>query len=277
MRTLIGLIDARLRCRACAWFRVSLRIRWRCSPPSARWSCSASARSLLYRDISTAAQRRHHRRAARSESTTSPPDVDDGSISLSPSAVVAQVVGRGRRRAVAGRCRSGAQRRGARPSVTWRSDRRPRVSTASASTPACWRVRSPDRERSSVSSRPARRRCAQARQRLTVVLAVAGPVLAAAIGAAAWLLTGAALRPVRRMTNEAATISMAEDRTSLAATARRRRDRRARTHAQRDARPDRDHGRPRAGVHRRRRTRAPQPDRGAARRARAGGSRCRRP
>jgi two-component system, OmpR family, sensor kinase len=42
------------------------------------------------------------------------------------------------------------------------------------------------------------------------VLAVAGPVLAAAIAAAAWILTGAALRPVRRMTSEAATISMTE-------------------------------------------------------------------
>jgi two-component system, OmpR family, sensor kinase len=51
---------------------------------------------------------------------------------------------------------------------------------------------------------------AQARERLTIVLAVAGPVLAAAVGAAAWVVTGAALRPVRQMTNEAATISMAE-------------------------------------------------------------------
>jgi signal transduction histidine kinase len=47
----------------------------------------------------------------------------------------------------------------------------------------------------------------EARQRLTVVLGVAGPVLAAAIGAAAWFLTGAALRPVRRMTTTAATIA----------------------------------------------------------------------
>jgi two-component system, OmpR family, sensor kinase len=50
----------------------------------------------------------------------------------------------------------------------------------------------------------------RARDRLTVVLVVAGPVLAAAIAAAAWILTGAALRPVRRMTSEAATISMTE-------------------------------------------------------------------
>jgi signal transduction histidine kinase len=50
----------------------------------------------------------------------------------------------------------------------------------------------------------------RARDRLTVVLVVAGPLLAAAIAAAAWILTGAALRPVRRMTSEAATISMTE-------------------------------------------------------------------
>ena len=57
---------------------------------------------------------------------------------------------------------------------------------------------------------------AEARERLTIVLGVAGPVLAAAIGAAAWFLTGAALRPVRRMSNEAATISMAEPGRRLA-------------------------------------------------------------
>ena len=51
----------------------------------------------------------------------------------------------------------------------------------------------------------------QARERLTLVLVVAGPLLAAATGAAAWALTGAALRPVRRMTKEASTISMTED------------------------------------------------------------------
>ncbi len=48
-----------------------------------------------------------------------------------------------------------------------------------------------------------------ARDRLTVVLVVAGPVLAAVIGLAAWVLTGAALRPVRRMTSEAASLSRA--------------------------------------------------------------------
>ena len=55
-----------------------------------------------------------------------------------------------------------------------------------------------------------------ARDRLTVVLVVAGPVLAAVIGLAAWILTGAALRPVRRMTSEAASISMAETGRRLA-------------------------------------------------------------
>jgi signal transduction histidine kinase len=48
---------------------------------------------------------------------------------------------------------------------------------------------------------------AEARDRLALVLAVAGPALAAAIGATAWILTGLALRPVRRMSNEAALIS----------------------------------------------------------------------
>ena len=57
---------------------------------------------------------------------------------------------------------------------------------------------------------------AEARERLTIVLGLAGPVLAAGIGAAAWFLTGAALRPVRRMSNEAATISMAEPGRRLA-------------------------------------------------------------
>jgi two-component system OmpR family sensor kinase len=49
----------------------------------------------------------------------------------------------------------------------------------------------------------------RARDRLTVVLLVVGPLSAAAIAAATWILTGAALRPVRRMSNEAATISIA--------------------------------------------------------------------
>ena len=50
----------------------------------------------------------------------------------------------------------------------------------------------------------------RARDRLTVVLLVVGPLSAAAIAAATWILTGAALRPVRRMSNEAATISIAD-------------------------------------------------------------------
>jgi signal transduction histidine kinase len=50
----------------------------------------------------------------------------------------------------------------------------------------------------------------KARDRLAFVLVVAGPALTAAIAVAAWFLTGAALRPVRRMAGEAATISMTE-------------------------------------------------------------------
>ena len=49
-----------------------------------------------------------------------------------------------------------------------------------------------------------------ARSRLLVILGVAGPSLAAAMIGAAWLLADAALRPVHRMTREAATISMAD-------------------------------------------------------------------
>jgi signal transduction histidine kinase len=50
----------------------------------------------------------------------------------------------------------------------------------------------------------------RARDRLAFVLVAAGPALTAAIAVAAWLLAGAALRPVRRMAGEAATISMTE-------------------------------------------------------------------
>ena len=50
----------------------------------------------------------------------------------------------------------------------------------------------------------------QARDRLAFVLVVAGPALTAAIAIAAWFVAGAALRPVRRMAGEAATISMTE-------------------------------------------------------------------
>jgi two-component system OmpR family sensor kinase len=49
-----------------------------------------------------------------------------------------------------------------------------------------------------------------ARDRLILVLALAGPALAAAVAGSTWILTGAALRPVRRMANEAATISMVQ-------------------------------------------------------------------
>ncbi len=57
---------------------------------------------------------------------------------------------------------------------------------------------------------------ARVRDRLTLLLVVAGPMLAAAVGLAAWVLTGAALRPVRRMAAEAETISMAETGRRLA-------------------------------------------------------------
>ncbi|HYJ66874.1 MAG TPA: ATP-binding protein [Nocardioidaceae bacterium] len=50
----------------------------------------------------------------------------------------------------------------------------------------------------------------RARERILVILAVAGPLLTAAVALAAWLVTGAALRPVRRMAGEAATITAAE-------------------------------------------------------------------
>ncbi len=48
----------------------------------------------------------------------------------------------------------------------------------------------------------------QARTRLLLILLVAGPALTSAITGTAWLLAGAALRPVRRMADRAATISM---------------------------------------------------------------------
>ena len=49
-----------------------------------------------------------------------------------------------------------------------------------------------------------------ARSRLLVVLGVGGPSFALAITALAWLLAESALRPVRRITREAETISLAE-------------------------------------------------------------------
>jgi signal transduction histidine kinase len=56
------------------------------------------------------------------------------------------------------------------------------------------------------STAPANR----AAKRLAVLLLIGGPLLVAGITAAGWLLTGEALRPVRRMAREAATISMVE-------------------------------------------------------------------
>lgn len=50
----------------------------------------------------------------------------------------------------------------------------------------------------------------EARARLTLVLGIAGPLLVATMAAAGWVLSGAALRPVRRMSREAATISLSE-------------------------------------------------------------------
>lgn len=49
-----------------------------------------------------------------------------------------------------------------------------------------------------------------ARNRLIVVLVIAGPLLAIGIGIGVWALTGVALRPVRRMASQAATISAAQ-------------------------------------------------------------------
>jgi len=63
------------------------------------------------------------------------------------------------------------------------------------------------------STAPIRR----AEQRLRVVLGVVGPALVLGIGATAWLLTGAALRPVRRMTRRAATLSFEQPSARLPA------------------------------------------------------------
>jgi signal transduction histidine kinase len=49
----------------------------------------------------------------------------------------------------------------------------------------------------------------RSKDRLILVLAIAGPALIAVVAAAAWLLARAALRPVRQMAAEAATISAA--------------------------------------------------------------------
>jgi two-component system OmpR family sensor kinase len=50
----------------------------------------------------------------------------------------------------------------------------------------------------------------RARRRLALVLLVASPVLVGALAGGGWVLTGAALRPVRRMAEEADAISLAE-------------------------------------------------------------------
>jgi two-component system, OmpR family, sensor kinase len=50
----------------------------------------------------------------------------------------------------------------------------------------------------------------RAANRLALLLGIGGPLLVAAITAAGWWLTGAALRPVRRMAREAGTISLVE-------------------------------------------------------------------
>ena len=50
----------------------------------------------------------------------------------------------------------------------------------------------------------------QSRHRLLVTLGVAGPALILLLGLAGWWIAGAALRPVRRMTDEAAAISHAD-------------------------------------------------------------------
>ena len=51
---------------------------------------------------------------------------------------------------------------------------------------------------------------AQSRRRLLLTLAVAAPALVMLLGLAGWWIAGAALRPVRRMTDEAAAISHAD-------------------------------------------------------------------
>jgi two-component system, OmpR family, sensor kinase len=50
----------------------------------------------------------------------------------------------------------------------------------------------------------------EARRRLILTLALGGPGLVLLLGLAGWLLSGAALRPVRRMTDEAASITRAD-------------------------------------------------------------------
>lgn len=61
------------------------------------------------------------------------------------------------------------------------------------------------------STAPIRR----AQHRLEVVLGVAGPAMVIAVATMAWFLTGAALRPVSRMTRRAATISLRDPQARL--------------------------------------------------------------
>lgn len=55
----------------------------------------------------------------------------------------------------------------------------------------------------------------RAQERLVIVLGAAGPAMVVAVAAMAWLLTGAALRPVSRMTRTAQTISLRKPGTRL--------------------------------------------------------------
>lgn len=69
------------------------------------------------------------------------------------------------------------------------------------------RIETPDGERFVAvagSTTPIR----EAEQRLGLVLGIVGPALVLGIGTTAWVLIGAALRPVRRMTRHAATLSL---------------------------------------------------------------------
>ncbi len=64
----------------------------------------------------------------------------------------------------------------------------------------------------------------RAERSLALVLGIAGPAMLAVVAAMAWLLTGAALRPVARMTQRAATISLRDPSRSLRDPSRPRRD-----------------------------------------------------
>jgi signal transduction histidine kinase len=55
----------------------------------------------------------------------------------------------------------------------------------------------------------------EARRRLVLVLGITGPAMVSAVAAMAWLLTGAALRPVARMTRRAARLSLRESDAQL--------------------------------------------------------------